>query len=354
MFFKETGIKNFKNIALSRLSWNPGLNLVLGPNGSGKTNLIETLNILSGWGPFKSAAKSSMVNWDSDDKRGFLQAVAGGEEEVTVQTSVTSRCSMKCDDKRSNCSNIRLKIPTLSFLTEDMALIEGSPAVRRRFMDVLCAVIYPMYALRLTEYRRAIAHKKALLVSGRSTVLVDRAVAPMASWIWSCRDRAVKAIRMGLEASGDLPPGQVSFFMERGGGGLAEDGEEDYYLSVDRFSQRERGSIRPLVGPHRDDLKVLSGSMAASSVFSRGQRRRLSISLIVAAGWVIQTKLKKKPILLLDEVASELDPNGRRILVETLKNLKWQVIAATAEENVFDWPGAIWNADKGDFYRKEL
>lgn len=354
MFFKETVSFNFKNLKKSKISWDQGLNLVSGPNGSGKTNLIETLNILSGWGPFKTAVKSPLVNWDSDEKRGFLQAIAGGEEDILVQSSVTSRCTVKCDNKKTNCSNLRLKIPTLSFLTEDMALIEGSPSVRRRFLDVLCAVMYPLYAFRLTEYRRAIGHKKALLQSGRSTSLVDKAIAPMASWIWSCRDRAVKAMEIGLESSGALPPGQLSFYLERGGAGLLENGEDDYGLSVDRNSRRERGSLRPLVGPHRDDLKITSCEKNASSVFSRGQRRRASLSLVISAGRAIEYRLKKSPILLLDEMASELDPDGRTILVETLESLRWQVIAATAEEDLNHWPGAVWKASDGLFFRKEL
>lgn len=352
MFFKETGSVNFKNLTTGKILWGDGLNLISGPNGSGKTNLIETLNILSGWGPFKQVGKIDLLNWSSNESRGFLQAQVSGEEEVLIQSSVTSRCFMKCDGKRSNCSSIRVKVPTLSFLPGDLALLEGSPSVRRRFIDVLCAIIYPLYALRLTEYRRAISHKKALLESGRATEIVDKAIAPIASWIWGCRDRAVKAIGMGLEASLSLPPGPMSFSMERGCGGLLNDGEEDYLLSVERHARRERGSRRPLVGPHRDEFRITSNGIAASSAFSRGQRRRASLSLVIAAGWVVQTKLRRAPILLLDEVASELDREGRRITVETLSSLGWQVIAATAEEDM-DWPGTVWIAGDGTFKRKD-
>lgn len=261
---------------------------------------------------------------------------------------------MKCNGSRSNCSSIRVKIPTLSFLPGDLALIEGSPAVRRRFIDVLCAILYPVYAFRLTEYRRAIAHKRILLGSGKSTMIADRVIAPAASWIWSCREKAVRAIEMGLEASLSLPPGPVSFSMERGGAGLKEAGDEDYLLSVEKNSKREKGSLRPLVGPHRDNFKVLSNGIPASAVFSRGQRRRASLSLVIAAGWAVQTKLKRKPILLLDEVASELDQEGRRAVVSTLAALQWQVIAATAEGDMIDWPGTIWSASEGAFTRKEF
>lgn len=353
MFFKETGNRNFKNLETGRILWDPGLNLISGPNGSGKTNLIETLSILSGWGPFKQGGRVDLLNWSSRESRGFLQAQVGGEEEVLLESSVTSRCFMKCDGKRSNCSNIRVKVPTLSFLPGDLALLEGSPSVRRRFLDVLCAIIYPLYALRLTEYRRAVSHKKALLDSGRPTNIADKAMAPMASWIWGCRERAVKAIGMGLEASLSLPPGPMSFSMIRGGGGLSDDGEEDYRLSVERHARRERGSLRPLVGPHRDEFRITSGGMAASSAFSRGQRRRASLSLVIAAGWAVQAKLRRKPILLLDEVASELDHAGRGITVETLNSLGWQVIAATAEGEIIDWPGAVWTAERGIFSRKD-
>lgn len=355
MFFLESGTRNFKNLSTGRINWHSGMNLVWGANGSGKTNLLESLNILCGWGPFKGSGTggNTLLNWESEEKRGFLEGTFDGEEKVLVQSSVTSRCSMKCDGRKSSCSEIRLKVPCLSFLPGDLAMIEGSPSVRRHFLDVLCAVLYPLYAVKLTEYRRAMAHKKTLLFAGRSTMLIDRAIAPLASWLWSCRERAVKAIGMGLGASGDLPPAPIAFALSRGGSGVKQDPSEDYMASLEANSARERVSGRPLVGPHRDDLVIRSGGRDVASLFSRGQRRRASLSMVIAAGWAIERKLGKKPILLLDEVVSELDEAGRDMTISTLRGLDWQIIATAAETGSFRWPGALWTANDGSFSRKE-
>jgi DNA replication and repair protein RecF len=353
VFFSESGTRNFRNLETGRIKWDRKLNLLIGPNGAGKTNILESLHILTGWGPFKSLRKSPLLNWDSDESRGFLEGTFEGEEDVLVQSSVTSRCAMKCDGKRSNCASIRFRVPALAFLPGDLALIEGGPSVRRRFLDVLCALLYPIYALKLTEYRRAVRHKRALLSEGRSTELIDSVMAPMAEWIWTCREKASLAVTMGLESFSNLLPGPIELALSRGGIGLAGNNPIGYIEGVRSRRRAEIGSGRPLVGPHRDDLTIDASGMEASSRFSRGQRRRTSLAMVMAAGWAVERKLRRSPILLLDEVASELDQSGREITVETLVSSGWQIFAATAEDDLIRWPGSLWTVREGRITRRE-
>lgn len=347
MYCSESGSSNFRNLETGRHSWDSGLNLLAGPNGAGKTNLLETIHILTGWNPFKGLRKSPLVCWDSQDRRGWLEGRFEGEEEVLVQTSVSSRCFMKCDGKRSNCTSIRFRIPALAFLPGQMALIEGGPAVRRRFLDVLCALLYPLYGVKITEYRRLVKHKRAMLINRESTDLADRTMAPIAAWIWNCREKAVNALKYGLSAFEELLPAPVTLELLHGGAGTDLQDDEMFFKALRLNRSRESGSRRPLVGPHRDDILISGNGREASSVFSRGQRRRTALALVMAAGWTVNRRLRRSPVLLLDEIASELDQEGREIMVSALVKSRWQVFAATAEDNLPDWPGSIYNVGDG-------
>ncbi len=348
MFCEESTVKNFKNIKNIKVNWSPKLNLLVGPNGVGKTNILESFHILTGWGPFKSLRRSPLLNWNTDETRGVLKGIFQGEESVTVQSLVTTRCSMRFDGKRSNCGSIRYRIPALAFLPGDLALIEGTPGIRRRFLDIMCALLYPVYAIKLTEYRRGIRHKKALLMERRSVKLVDRSLAPLAEFLWICRQKAVIAIEMGLRGVRDLLPESIGLTLAPGGGASGYDVKTWYGESSDRCSHRERFAGRPLIGPHRDDLVLTARGMNVSMRFSRGQRRRASLALIMAAGWAVERKLRRAPILLLDEVASELDSHGREIIVDVLHRSGWQVFAATAEDDLVNWPGVRWSIRDGE------
>ena len=106
----------------------------------------------------------------------------------------------------------------------------------------------------------------------------------------------------------------------------------------------------PLVGPHRDDLLILRGTREAAGSLSRGQKRRASVALMLAAGQAVEDRLKRKPLLLLDEVASELDEEGRSLVVESLQETGWQTFATAADQVVSAWPGKTWRVDTGEIF----
>ena len=153
MRFQSIALRGYRNLgSVRRTDWGPGLNLILGPNGAGKTNLLESLNVLSGWGTF-SGRVSSAVAWDSPDGRALLAARTSGERDIEVSALLSSRMTLKADGERISGSDLRARLPSLSFLPTDIDLIDGPSSVRRRFLDRLCALCIPSYARRLSEYR---------------------------------------------------------------------------------------------------------------------------------------------------------------------------------------------------------
>ena len=343
----------FRNLKPQRLEWALGLNLLKGENGAGKTNALEVLHLLSGWGPFRGRSASDIPRWGNPGTKSALRGGFGGEESLELGALVGRRVDLRKDGKPIGAATVRSRVPALSFTPEDLALVEGAPAVRRRFVDCLCALLLPLYALRLLEYRRALRQRAAALRMGRGVTTTARVLAPLASWIWAARAGAVDLLKMGLDEVEGLLPGPVEISFNRGGSLGLEDGLEDFWASLNRHAKTEERIGLPLVGPHRDDLLIGNGQKAAAQVYSRGHRRRVAVALMMAAGWAVERKLRRTPVLLLDEVAAELDDPGRAVLVGALSERKWQVFAATAENAFAEWPGATWAVSAGSVLRAD-
>jgi len=321
------------------------MNLFAGSNGAGKTNCLEAFHLLLGWGPLSD--RKDIATWDSEEKRTYITGDFEGEEEAFLALGIGGNTIVKYNGKRCSFPDIRSAVPALAFLPADMALLDGAPSRRRSFLDRLCALLYPMYARRLGEFRKAVRHRSVLLRQGGNLAPLSRAAAPLAAWIWGARRAAAGVLAERLQELDDILPRSIDLFHLRGGGGREEDPLEDWWKSLDAQREKERLSCVPLVGPHRDDLAVCCGERLAASCFSRGQKRRASVALIVAAGKCVERRLRRKPLLLLDEIASELDMEGREITVSALSRTGWQIFATAAEEVVRQWPGKIWNIEKG-------
>ncbi|MDR0616682.1 MAG: DNA replication and repair protein RecF [Synergistaceae bacterium] len=333
MYFSDTYFHNFRNLRQGRVSWSSGFNLISGPNGAGKTNFIEGLNLISGWGPIESATKiSSVPAWGKgSEPKASLWARVQGEESMDLFASISVKCSLKCGEKAIGASAMRAKIPVLTFLSDGMSLIRGSASARRALLDRIGAIISPSYAMRLHDYRKALRQKTVLLRRGRETMAADRVLVQLGSWLWAAREEILKLLSSALESYAELTPCPMELLFTRGGGGTAEGPSEDFKGSLAVKKNRERDLRTPLVGPQRDDVRILCGGINAVLFLSRGQSRRAASALILAASAVVERRIGRKPILIFDELTSELDEEGRNSLVEALLKTDCQVFGASAD-----------------------
>ena len=338
--------KNFRNLKHGRVELSPGLWLLSGANGAGKTNFLEMFHYIGGWGPLPGRRVSDAPSWDQGD-RAFLSARFMGEEEVECAASLGRTTALALGKARCRAPDLRVRIPSLLFLPDDLALVEGSPSVRRRFVDRLAALLFPLYARRLHDYGRGLRHRAALIRQGRSPAVTGKVLAPLGNWIWSSRGRTVEMLLKNLKILSPLLPGELSVALRRGGVSPGEDFLDSFIKKLDNYREEERRLGFPSVGPHRDDLSIEVDGLAAARRLSRGQRRRLAVALVVASGYAVQEHLGRSPLLLLDEVAAELDPSGKGLLFSSLEETSWQVVATTAEEGFDGWPGRTLRLSDG-------
>jgi DNA replication and repair protein RecF len=348
MGFSRVRYNNFRNIEPREIRWSPGLNLLVGANGSGKTNVLEGVNIIAGWGPLERGTRTaSLPTWDSGSKVVQLTGELDGGEGDIIRVKISDRTMLKLNNKSITATDLRWRIPVMSFLPEDMSIVEGSASYRRRLMDMTLALIVPSYALRLHEYKRGIKQKTALLRNRCSARIVDRALLPLAAWIWRMREEVVSLFSDCLKSTEELTPDDITLNLRRGGGGFCSVPEEDYAEGIMRAARDEERLRVPLVGPHRDDMVIRSDERTASKSLSRGFRRRAAISVMLAASAGVKRKLGREPVMLMDEVTAELDSEGRRILFETLRNRRSQIIAATAEPFSDGFCGSVYRVEDG-------
>lgn len=347
MGFRKVVFNNFRNLEPREIELDPGLNLLVGINGSGKTNILEGINIISGWGPLeKSTKKSELARWESGATDVWLTGMLDNEDKEIIKVKISDRIILRFDDKTIRATDLRWKIPVLSFLPNDMSILEDSASYRRRLIDTMLALIIPPYAMRLHEYRKGIKHKSVLLKRGESTEIIDKVISPLAEWIWKMRSEGVALLSECLADITDLVPDGTTLALSRGGeSGLKEN--ESYISLVRSNREKERILKTPVTGPHRDDIIIKTNGRMTADSLSRGYRRRTAIGIILAMSDAVKRKLGKSPVLLLDEITAELDPDGRERLYSALLSRKTQVIAATAEPNTGNFPGRIYTVSEG-------
>jgi len=348
MGFSRVRFNNFRNIEPREMKWSPGLNLLTGSNGSGKTNVLEGINILSGWGPLERGTKTaSLPTWDSGSVEVQLTGQLDDEEMDIIKVKLAGRSTMQLNDRAINATNLRWRIPVLTFQPNDMAILEDAASYRRRLLDMILALIVPPYALRLHDYRRGIRQKSMMLRKNMPTMAIDRVLLPLAVWIWKMRADAVVLLSECMGPLDDLLPASVELSLQRGGAGILPNAQEDFIEALAKNRIKESQMRVPVVGPHRDDLVISAGERLAANAFSRGFRRRTAIALMLAASDAVKRKLGKAPVLLLDEVTAELDAKGRELLFDALQRREAQVFAATAEPSIEGFPGAVYQVSKG-------
>ena len=325
MKFDYSIIRNFRNFSGPdlKINWDPGINLILGKNGSGKTNLLESLSILTGWGAFSRT--SNVISWSGKNLRAYAAARLSGEETFSVSSEISSRISLRLNDKTISFTDLRLSIPSIIFLTGNLNLIDGSPSSRRLFIDRLCALFIPPYAKRLADFRNVTRTRSLLLRQGKSPSMTTEPFCDLGGWIMDMRREVLKQL-ISVSKSSKF---KLEFIPS-----LVISGREYLSEMLERERKREIYAQRPLFGPGYDEISITmtENGRPASESLSRGQKRRLILYMIIISGRLIKHRMKRDPVLLFDDLTAELDSEGREWTYQRLKETKWQVFITAPEK----------------------
>ena len=346
-----TNIKtlNFRNSLEADVNFTDGVNVLVGNNAQGKTNLLEAVYMFSLGKSFRAAKESDMVNFDMNEAKVSLTYRENSRSDL-------QNITMKIGKNRRRVIEINgLKIGKLSemigafravlFCPEHLSLVKEGPSMRRSYLDVAISQFRPVYLRSLQRYY-AILEQRNKLIKGAeedrrlfdSTVDIWSAqLAHEAAIIASYREKYVKLVHNAVsdiikDMSGERELVEISY----SGSGKLES-YEDLHTNEERFLKlltenhdREIGAGATLWGIHKDDIDIKINSKEARKFASQGQQRSIALALKLAEGEICRQETGDFPVLLLDDVLSELDMVRRDFLLSSVSGR--QVIMTTCED----------------------
>jgi DNA replication and repair protein RecF len=304
--------------------------LVTGPNGAGKTNLLESLHVgTQGFSP-RTRVDAQLVRFGHEAARIALRGDRAGiplDLEVTLALGTGKRATLNGARLRA-AEQLRAEVTTLVFTPDRLVVVKGGPAARRAYFDRALGRFAPARAGLSAEYGAAVGQRNAALRRVAQGVSTREALEPWNDAVSRLGADLVAGRRETVDA---LQP----HFAERAGElGLADarlryDGEpptpEQLESRVDR--DLERGTTG--LGPHLDDIGVLSGDRDLRAFGSQGEQRLAVLGLLLAEADLLADRRGTRPLLLLDDVLSELDPERRRILAARVRSAGQALVTAT-------------------------
>ena len=364
MYVRHLGLTDFRSWPRVDVELDPGRTVFIGPNGFGKTNLVEALWYSSTLGSHRVSSDAPLIREGAE--RAIVSTIVVNEgRELAIDLEITAGKANKARLNRSPVRSAREVLGVLSavlFAPEDLALVRGEPGERRRYLDELATTRRPAIAGVRADYDKVLRQRAALLKTaagaryrGDSGALEtldvwDRQLAAHGAQLITARVRLVNDLAPEVEkAYQSLAPasraaairyrsGVEAVEAEAANGTVASEPFEVALLDElarRRSAELERGVC--LVGPHRDDLELRLGDQPAKGFASHGESWSMALSLRLAAYELLRAD-GSDPVLLLDDVFAELDTARRRALVAAAESAEQVLVTAAVVEDVpGDW-----------------
>jgi DNA replication and repair protein RecF len=338
-------LDQFRNFREKRIDFSPLINVIVGPNASGKTNILESLFLLSTGKSFKARLEEEMVNYSSEmarvigvlgveahDKK-LLESESSGEEsektrlEVILtrgELNIESSFPQKVPRKKLLVNQISRRLidfagilKVVLFAPQDLDLVTQSPNLRRRFLDTVLSQVDREYRRSILSYEKGLRQRNRLLLKireeglSRSQLLFwDKLLIKNGDYISRAREEFISFVNT-IQFEEPLS----DFEIEYDKSAISE-------ARLEQYAEEEVMAATTLVGPHRDDFIFKSKSKGGRDIAlfgSRGEQRMAVLWLKIAEYSFIETKTKDKPVFLLDDIFSELDHKNRLIVFDFLK-----------------------------------
>jgi DNA replication and repair protein RecF len=331
-------LRDFRNYARLDVDFAPGFHLLLGDNAQGKTNVLEAIYLIATLRSFRGVGASQMVR---HGQKGYFvgsRITGQGQHEMKMYWSTQERSLVLDGRPVRKLTDYLGVLRTVVFCTEDLLLVKGPGRARRRFLDLLLSQTHASYLPLLQRYTQALRSRNALL---KQTFLDPTALESFSRELVLAGEEIIRLRR-------ELLP-QFTPLAQSAYAGIARQAEElhlqyapsvkaDFTVELAQSHARERTYRSTVVGPHRDELRLLLGDRSAAQFGSEGQKRTLAVALKMAQAEYLTALHGGPPVLLIDDIMGELDlkrRSGLLPLLERAHQSRGQVFMTATEKN---WP----------------
>ncbi|MBM3231280.1 DNA replication/repair protein RecF [Candidatus Peregrinibacteria bacterium] len=367
MRLQRLSLEHFRSYeALSLDFGRENVHVFIGHNGAGKTNILESVSVLSLVKSFLAAEDDEAVRWDQQHFRVRAECSSddGTQCSAEVVSQLTPRRQKACfvNDVRRSVGEMVGTLPSVSFLPQDLELFTGAPAQRRAFLDRLLSQVSPEYLPLLLTYQKILKQRNALLKhiaqgsAERSDLPVwDERLADTGAAVTVHRLELVGVLQCTLArelaALGeDWPDAQMRY--ERKGDACAlPDIRNEILGSLQENLSRDCMLQSTGTGPHRDDWTILVGGRSIATFASRGQQRTAVLALLELQTSYLELRRGEKPVVLLDDVFSELDDAHQTALLQSFAD--HQVLITATHVPPALGSAVLWHVGEGRVSRSE-
>lgn len=344
MFIKRLQMLNYRNYNVLDISLGPHVNVFMGDNAQGKTNILEGIYYCAFARSHRTSKDRELINWNSNNA---LLSITVGRERLDKRIDISI---LKDGKKAIQVNKIKIKkigelfgnFNVVMFSPEDLKIIKDSPGVRRKFIDMELCQLNPKYYYNLVQYNKVLNERNSILrntnINKDILDVYDMQLVEFGYNIIIDRLEYIQKLnKYSAKIHSDITSGKekiefkyISTIKD------LENIKENFYSLLEKNRSRdcERGITS--IGPHRDDFTVLINDIDTKSYGSQGQQRTAVLTIKFSSLKIIKELTGEHPVLLLDDVLSELDFSRKRYILSTIGDIQ-TIITCTGIEDLYEY-----------------
>lgn len=356
-------LSGFRNYSKQKTEFCSGINVITGDNAQGKTNLLESIFYLTGAKSFRSRFDREIIEFGSEEAKLTAYVESEGREQkidISLKKGRKKLISVN-NNKIKSGSELAGRFTCVLFSPDDLYLIKEGAGVRRRLMDTCISQLKPRYSRLISEYARVYANKSQILKLYREKpALLDtldiynQRMALLSAHIVSLRARFIKALEEQAEIIHNDFSGGEKLKLKYKTVSTVQDPFENVEKIYEAVWQHQQSHLRAemdssmcLTGIHKDDMEIFINGLEARKFASQGQCRTAALSIKLAERELHYALRGEYPVLLLDDVLSELDPNRQSFVLNRIENGQIFITCCGEEKSVSDISGRIIHVRNG-------
>ena len=358
----ECYLDGYRNLNRVRIRPHPKMNIIYGQNAQGKTNLMEGISLFSGGRPLRSASDSKRIGFDRELaslKIWFDDGKREQEAEIVLGRKNRFSCNRVPLQSLSEFSGV---FPTVFFSPSHLSIVQGEPRLRRQFLDRAIAQLRPDYATYLGQYERVLTQRNALLKSMKQNAVNyldvwDRQLSQLGSVISILRQDYVNKMQpilnqiyQGISTGKEVLSASYhsTVFEDAPDQIYSADKVEQYLQALSNSREKDVATGHTAIGIHRDDLSLKIGDLGVREYGSQGQQRSCVIVLKLTEAKLLKNIVGSEPIVLLDDVMSELDESRQDYILNHVKRHQVFITCCDISNTLRLQNGKIYKMENGN------